>query len=263
MAAFETLPLTETMPALFLGHGSPMNAVETNPFTESLTALASSMPRPAAIMVVSAHWLTRGVHVLCSRTPRTIHDFYGFPDDLYAIEYPAPGGLEFARAAGELLAAPCDAAWGLDHASWAVLRHMFPDADVPVFELSLDVTASTREHFELGRRLAPLRDRGVLVVGSGNLVHNLHLVRWEEHAEPYDWAVEFDRWARDRLLDGDDAALVDYESAGPIAELAVPTNDHYLPLLYATALRREGEPLSFTYEGIEMGSVSMRGVRIG
>lgn len=260
----DSLPKTERMPALFLGHGSPENAVADNAFTESLSALGRDLPRPAAILVVSAHWLTHGTRVLCVREPRTIHDFYGFPPELYAIEYPAPGGVEYARAARETLGdAACDSAWGLDHASWAVLRHAYPHADVPVFELSLDLTAPPQAHYDLARRLAPLRDRGVLVVGSGNVVHNLRAVVWDDGAPAYDWAVEFDRWVAERLLDGDDAALVGYESLGAVADLAVPTNEHYLPLLYAAALRDAGEPLTFTHEGIDLGSVSMRCVRIG
>jgi 4,5-DOPA dioxygenase extradiol len=259
----ETLPLTETMPVLFLGHGSPENAVADNAFTRSLVALGDALPRPAAVLVISAHWLTRGTRVLCVREPRTIHDFYGFPPELYALSYPAPGGIEYARAAGEAVGVGCDGAWGLDHASWAVLRHVYPDADVPVFELSLDVTASPAEHYEIGRCLADLRDRGVLVVGSGNIVHNLGAVVWDDEAAPYEWAVEFDEWVRDRLVEGDDEALVGYGSLGLSADLAVPTDEHYVPLLYAAALRRGGEPLTFTHEGIDLGSVSMRCLRIG
>jgi len=259
----DRLPRTETMPALFLGHGSPENALADNPFTRSLAALGAAMPRPAAVLVVSAHWLTRGTRVLCVREPRTIHDFYGFPRELYGVTYPAPGGLEFARAVTEATGTDCDGAWGLDHASWAVLRHIYPDADVPVFELSLDVTAPPYVHYELAKRLAPLRERGVIVLGSGNIVHNLATVIWDEQAAPYEWAVEFDAWVADRLEAGDDEALVGYHSLGSTADLAVPTNEHYLPLLYAAALRREGEPLVFTHDGIEMGSVSMRCLRIG
>lgn len=259
----DRLPRTETMPALFLGHGSPENALADNSFTRHLAALGGAMPRPAAVLVVSAHWLTRGTRVLCVREPRTVHDFYGFPRELYEVTYPAPGGLEFARAATEVTGTDCDGAWGLDHASWAVLRHMYPDADVPVFELSLDVTAAPHVHYELAKRLAPLRERGVLVVGSGNIVHNLGTVIWDGQADAYEWAVEFDAWAADRLEAGDDAALVGYHSLGHTADLAVPTNEHYLPLLYAAALRHDDEPIVFTHEGIEMGSVSMRCLRIG
>lgn len=259
----DTLPRTGRMPVVFIGHGSPTNALADNAFTRSLAELGSALPRPNAVLVVSAHWLTRGTRVLCVRAPRTIHDFYGFPEDLYAIEYPAPGGVEVARAAAEQVGAECDSAWGLDHASWAVLRHVYPGADVPVFELSLDASASPRAHYELAKLLAPLRERGVLVVGSGNVVHNLRAVDWDSGAEPHAWAVEFDRWVADRLEAGDDEALVGYEALGRLADLAVPTNEHYLPMLYAAALRTPGEPLAFTYEGIDLASVSMRCLRIG
>lgn len=251
------------MPVLFIGHGSPGNALLDNAFTRSLAALGADVPRPSAIVVVSAHWLTRGPRVLCTARPRTLHDFYGFAPELYAVEYPAPGALEIARATAALIGVPCDSAWGLDHASWAVLRHIFPDADVPVFEISLDATAYPASHAEFARLLAPLRERGVLVVGSGNIVHNIGAMRWEDDAAPYDWAIEFDAWARGRLVAADIDALIDYEELGEVAELAVPTNEHYVPLLYVAALRRDGEPLAFTYEGIDLGSVSMRCVRVG
>jgi 4,5-DOPA dioxygenase extradiol len=251
------------MPLLFLGHGSPANALQDNAFTRSLAALGAVLPKPKAVLCVSAHWLTRGTRVLCLPRPRTIHDFYGFPDDLYAVEYPAPGAPELAREVAELTGASCDGAWGFDHASWAVLRHVFPAADVPLIELSLDVLMGPRDHYDLAGALAPLRDRGVLIVGSGNIVHNLPAIVWADEAPPYPWALAFDAWVRDRLLDGDDEALCSYEALGGLADDAVPTNEHYLPLLYAAALRRDGEGVSFTHEGIEMGSVSMRCARIG
>jgi 4,5-DOPA dioxygenase extradiol len=251
------------MPAVFVGHGSPINALESNAFTRSLAALAADLPRPAAILVVSAHWSTRGTRVSCTPHPRTIHDFMGFPPELYAMSYPAPGAPELAREVAALAGVVCDDTWGFDHASWAVLHHMYPDADVPVVELSLDSAASVAEHFEIGGRLASLRDEGVLVMGSGNIVHNLRAVRRTDGAEPYPWAVEFDEWVRDRLEARDDDALVDYEQLGYVAALAVPTNEHYLPLLYAAALRRNGDPIAFTHSGIDLGSVSMRCVRIG
>lgn len=257
----DSLPATSRMPVLFIGHGSPMNALADNAFTRSLRQVGVDMPRPSAVLVVSAHWLTHGTRVLCARSPRTIHDFYGFPPELYALDYPAEGGISFARAAARALGAPCDDTWGLDHAAWAVMRHMFPDADIPVFEVSLDMGLDPEEHHELAARLAPLRDRGVLVVGSGNVVHNLGAMRWDEGAEPFDWAVAFDAWVRDRLIDDDTAALLAYEETGRIAELAVPTNEHYLPFLYAAALRDPGDELDFTYEGIDLASVSMRCVR--
>jgi 4,5-DOPA dioxygenase extradiol len=254
---------TAPMPVLFIGHGSPMNAVQDNPFSRSLVWLGQQMPRPRAILCVSAHWQTPGVRVTGEAQPRTIHDFAGFPRQLYEVEYAAPGDPLLAREVAGLVGGAVDTSWGFDHGAWSVIRHMYPDADVPMIELSLDEEMSPPEHHAIGALLAPLRDQGVLIVGSGNLVHNPYEVRWEDGAQPYPWAVEFDEWARDRLLAGDDDALVGYESLGAVAREAHPTNEHYLPLLYAIALRRAGEPLSFFYEGVEMGSLSMRGVRIG
>lgn len=253
----------DPMPALFIGHGSPMNAISDNPFSRSLKELAASLPRPRAILVVSAHWLTDGTHVTVQPHPSTIHDFGGFPRQLYEIQYPAPGDPALAHEIASLVDGATDETWGFDHASWAVIRHMYPDADVPMLELSLDAYAEPEQHYETAKRLADLRDSGVLVVGSGNCVHNLMAAKWEDGSEPYPWAMEFDEWVRGRLLAADDAALVDFESLGRVASLAHPTNEHYLPLLYAAALRREGEPISFFHEGIDMGSVSMRGVRFG
>ena len=255
---------TSRMPSLFLAHGNPMNALADNTFTRSLATLAADLPRPEAVLVVSAHWLTRGTHVLSATNPRTIHDFGGFPAELYEVEYPAAGSPDHARAVRELVPeAIADDTWGLDHASWAVLRHMWPDADVPVFELSLDVNAPAETHWEIGRRLAPLRDAGVLVVGSGNIVHSFAGISWEPDAPARPWAEEFDAWIADAIDRRDNAALVDYESAGAMARLSVPTNDHYLPLLYAAAMAAEDDAVSFTHTGIEMGSMSMRCVRFG
>ena len=255
---------TPRMPALFLAHGNPMNAIADNAFTRSLRVLAADLPRPEAILVVSAHWLTAGTRVLTSATPRTIHDFGGFPPELYEIEYPAPGAPSEAEFVRELVPeAIADDGWGLDHASWSVLRHMWPDADLPTFELSLNLDAPVRTHWELGARLAPLRERGVLVVVSGNIVHSFAGVSWEPDAPAHPWAEEFDTYVADALVRGDRDALVHYESAGPTARLSVPTNDHYLPLLYAAAMRHDDDEIAFPYVGIDMASMSMRCVRFG
>jgi 4,5-DOPA dioxygenase extradiol len=252
------------MPALFLAHGNPMNALQDNPFTRALVGLAAQLPRPEAILVVSAHWLTDGTHVLTNDQPRTIHDFGGFPRELYEVEYPAAGDPEGARRVCEL--APTvrgDDRWGLDHASWAVLRHMWPDADVPVFELSLDMGAPAQTHWDLGRALTPLRDEGVLVVGSGNIVHSFAGVNWAPDAAPHPWAEEFDAYVADAATHGDEHALVHYEEAGPAARRSVPTTDHYLPLLYPAAMRCEGDAVTFPHTGIDMASMSMRCIRFG
>jgi 4,5-DOPA dioxygenase extradiol len=202
--------------------------------------------------------------VLSSAEPRTIHDFGGFPDELYRVQYPALGSPQHAEAVCDLVPeAIADNTWGLDHASWSLLRHMWPDADVPVFELSLDADAPAETHWEIGRRLASLRDNGVLVVGSGNIVHSFAGISWEPDAPARPWAEEFDAWIADAILRRDQNALVDYESAGAIARLSMPTNDHYLPLLYAAAMSDERDAVSFTHTGVEMGSVSMRCVRFG
>lgn len=254
---------TARMPALFLAHGNPMNAIADNEFTHSLAALTADLPRPEAVLVVSAHWLTRGTHVLSAAQPRTIHDFGGFPRELYEIQYPAPGAPAYADRVSALTGAETDSSWGLDHASWSVLRHMWPGADVPVFELSLDMSAPLQAHWDLGARLAPLRDEGVLVAGSGNIVHNLGRVVWEDAAPAYPWAEEFDAWVADALERGDEGALVHYERGGMAARLAVPTTEHYLPLLYPAAMRAEDDAVTFPHTGIDMASVSMCCVRFG
>jgi 4,5-DOPA dioxygenase extradiol len=252
------------LPALFLGHGNPMNAIVDNGFTRALGRLAAELPRPEVILVVSAHWLTRGTHILSAAAPRTIHDFGGFPPELYAIQYPAPGASEKASAVKDLLTeAVLDDTWGLDHAAWAVLRHMWPEADVPTFELSLDIAAPPATHWELGRRLAPLRDEGVLVVGSGNIVHSVAGADWDPGAKPHPWAEEFDAWVAAALVGRDGGALVHYDNAGRSARLSVPTNDHYLPLLYPAAMATLDDEVSSPYVGIEMASMSMRCVRFG
>jgi 4,5-DOPA dioxygenase extradiol len=251
-------------PALFLGHGNPMNALADDAFTHVLGALAATLPRPEAILVVSAHWLTRGTHVLSAAIPRTIHDFSGFPPELYAVQYPALGAPEKAARVKELLPeAVLDGAWGLDHASWVVLRHMWPGADVPTFELSLNFGAPPALHWDLGRRLTPLRGEGVLVIGSGNIVHSFAGADWGPDAQPHPWAVEFDAWVADALVRRDGDALVHYEAAGRSARLSVPTNDHYLPLLYPAAMAATDDRITFPYTGIEMASMSMRCVRFG
>jgi len=256
-----------SLPALFLGHGNPMNALQRNRYTEAWAALGGRLPRPRAILAVSAHWYVEGTAVTAMAQPRTIHDFGGFPRELYEVTYPAPGDASLAaRVAGLLapVAVGFDERWGLDHGTWSVLCHVFPDATVPVVQLSIDETQPPEFHFELGKRLAPLRDEGVLIVGSGNVVHNLHAYAWGRHSlEPLAWAASFDRRVRDLLLAGDDGPLVAYETLGPDALLAVPTPEHYLPLLYVIATRREGDDVLFPVEGFDGGSISMLGVQVG
>jgi 4,5-DOPA dioxygenase extradiol len=255
------------LPAVFFGHGNPLNAIQSNAWTQAWNDVGAAMPRPRAILVVSAHWYLPGTSVTAMPAPRTIHDFGGFPRELYRVHYPAPGDPALASRVQSLLAptpVELDGQWGLDHGTWSVLRHVFPNADVPVVQLSIDETQPAALHYELGRRLAPLRDEGVLVIGSGNLVHNLHAYGWGRHSmEPYDWALRFEKVARDLIVSGELGPLVGYEALGRDALLSVPTPDHYLPLLYVLGLRRPEEAASFPVEGFDGGSISMLSVRLG
>jgi 4,5-DOPA dioxygenase extradiol len=256
-----------TLPAIFVGHGNPMNALQDNAFTRAWAALGGSVPRPRAVLAVSAHWTLPRVAVTAMPAPRTIHDFGGFPRELFQVEYPAPGEPALARRVRELLApipVEADDAWGLDHGTWSVLRHVFPQADVPVVQLSLDETREPEAHYEIGKRLGPLRDEGILVLGLGNLVHNLRLYDWNRGSgELLDQAAGFERKVKELIQAGDHDALIHYESLGRGAELSVPTPEHFLPLLYVLALRREGEAVSFPVEGADGGSISMLSIRIG
>ena len=257
-----------TLPAIFFGHGNPLNALARNTYTDGWRAIGNSIPRPKAVLCVSAHWYLPAVAVTAMLKPRTIHDFGGFPKELYEVQYPAPGSPELARRVKNLLkpvsAELDERSWGLDHGTWSVLCHVFPEADVPVVQLSIDETQPPEFHYELGKRLGPLRDEGILVIGSGNLVHNLHAYAWGRHeVQPFDWAVRFEQQARKFLLNGVDAPLVNYESLGREALLSVPTPDHYLPLVYVIALRRDDDETSFPVEGFDGGSVSMLTVKIG
>ena len=259
--------MSGTMPAIFLGHGNPMNALTSNAYTEGWRLFGERTPRPRAIVSVSAHWYLAGTAVTINPAPRTIHDFGGFPQELFQVQYPAPGDPELARRLQKMLAplpVALDDSWGLDHGTWSVLCHAYPDADIPVVQLSIDETKPASFHFELGKLLAPLREEGVLIVGSGNLVHNLHTYAWGRHLpEPYDWAVRFEAQARRMILSGDFQPLVDYQALGEDALLSIPTPDHYLPLLYVLGTRREGEPVSFPVEGVDGGSLSMLAVQVG
>jgi 4,5-DOPA dioxygenase extradiol len=247
------------MPVLFVGHGSPMNAIERNGFTETLAGLAQRLPRPKAVCVVSAHWVTRGSEVLAVAEPRTIHDFYGFPAPLYEVQYPAPGApAEAEQVARELEIQP-DETWGFDHGAWSVLRHLYPEADVPVFQISLDERRSLPRHVELGSELARLRDRGVLILGSGNIVHNLRRMEGEKDAPPFPWTIEFDSQVKKAIETRDIASLAAPEHWGkPLAALAHPTLEHYVPLLYCLGSTTEHDAVSYPYEGFEYSSLSMR-----
>ncbi|MBL8011903.1 MAG: 4,5-DOPA dioxygenase extradiol [Flavobacteriales bacterium] len=256
------------MPSVFIGHGSPMNAIQDNAFTRSLARLGRRLDRPKAVLVVSAHWLTPGrTMVALSPAPETIHDFGGFPDELFQVRYPAPGAPEAARKAAAAVTSVQvheDHEMGLDHGAWSVLKHIWPAADVPVFQMSLNWGMTPAEHHALSHQLKALRNDGILVLGSGNVVHNLGRLNWSDpSAPPFDWAQEFDAFVGERLAAGDHQALVDYTSLGAVARLAHPTNDHYLPLLYTLGTAGFDEPLTELHSGLEMGSISMRSFMLG
>ena len=244
-----------------------MNALLRNGYTERWTAIGTNLPRPKAILCVSAHWYVPGAAVTVNTAPRTIHDFGGFPRELYEVQYPAPGDPDLARRVQKLLAplaVELDERWGLDHGTWSVLCHVYPKADIPIVQLSIDETKPASFHYEIGQRLAPLREEGILIVGSGNLVHNLHTYAWGRHAvDPFEWAVRFEREARGLLLSGDHKPLIHYERLGRDATLSVPTPDHYLPLLYVIGSGASKEPLTFPVEGVDGGSISMLTVQLG
>jgi 4,5-DOPA dioxygenase extradiol len=259
--------MTQPMPAIFFGHGNPLNALARNAYTEGWSAIGASLVQPKAVLCVSAHWYLPGTAITAMQQPRTIHDFGGFPRELFEVRYPAPGSPELAERVRDLLApttVESDQSWGLDHGTWSVLCHVFPDANIPVVQLSIDETQPPDYHYEVGTRLGPLRDEGVLIIGSGNIVHNLHTYAWGRHqVEPFDWAVRFEQQARAFLLAGDHAPLVHYETLGRDAILSAPTPEHYLPLLYIMGLRRKDDPVTFPVEGFDGGSISMLTVRLG
>ncbi|HYM19694.1 MAG TPA: 4,5-DOPA dioxygenase extradiol [Candidatus Kapabacteria bacterium] len=252
----------ERMPVVFIGHGSPMNALEDNPYTRSWHEIARKIPTPSAILSVSAHWLTHGTHVTSMEHPKTIHDFYGFPQKLATFEYPAPGSPKFADETKKLITSTevgLDAnEWGLDHGTWSVLTHLYPKADVPVYQLSIDFYQPGQYHYDLAKELRSLREKGVLIIGSGNIVHNLRMMRSDGGA--YDWATEFDAKVKELLDKGDHKSLIEYQDLGSAAQLSVPTPDHYYPLLYTMGISDEKDKHMYYNEGADLGSVSMRSV---
>lgn len=253
-----------TLPALFIGHGNPLHALSETVHSQAWRGMIADLPRPRAILCISAHWLTRGVAVTAMAQPQTIHDFSGFPDALNAVQYPAPGDPALAAEIARMLAPQevmLDDQWGLDHGTWAVLTHLYPAADIPVLQLSLDVGKSPAEHFALAQKLRPLREQGVLILGSGNIVHNLGRMNWRQPDSAHDWASRFNHRIRQHLSDGDSAALFDLSDAD--ARLAVPTPEHYWPLLYIAAQQMPGDTLSLYNDRIEYGSIGMLCCRIG
>ena len=265
----ESLPNTDRMPVLFLGHGSPMNAIEENEFVTGFRNVAKIVPKPTAIICVSAHWFTNGTKVTAMEMPQTIHDFGGFPKALFEVQYPAKGNPELAKATQSLLlpeVVELDEKWGLDHGAWSVLRHLYPNADIPVIQLSIDYTKPAQYHFELAQKLSKLRHKGVLIMGSGNIVHNLRLVDFHNfHKDDYgfDWAIEARSAINNYLLDGDFQSLIDYEKQSSAIKLAIPSPDHYLPLIYTLGLKQKNEELSLFNDKLLAGSLSMTSVKIG
>jgi 4,5-DOPA dioxygenase extradiol len=257
----------QTLPAIFFGHGNPLNALSENAYTHAWRSIGEQTPKPRAVLSISAHWFVPRTAVTAGAAPRTIHDFGGFPKELYQVRYPAPGDAALGRRVQQLLAPTpviFDDSWGLDHGTWSVLTHVYPSADVPIVQLSIDESQPPSFHFELGRKLAPLRHEGVLIVGSGNIVHNLEAYAWGRHEPaPFDWALSFEREAKRLLLRGDDRQLVDYEKFGRDAWLSVPTPEHYLPLLYVLGAREPDDEVTFPVEGIDGGSISMLAVQLG
>lgn len=254
----------EKMPVLFIGHGNPMNAIEENEFSLAWEQAGKALPPPKAVLCISAHWETDGPQVTAMPRPRMIYDFYGFPPELNAVTYPAPGSPDLAervrRAVRSIEVLP-DLTWGLDHGTWSVLKHLFPAADIPVVQFSLDTVKDMQHHYDLGKQLRELREEGILIVGSGNIVHNLRRIDWGGPA--YDWALEYDASVRQWILDDDHQPIIEYQKQGPSALLSVNSAEHYEPLLYVLAVKEAGEPVSFFTEKVFYGSLSMRSIRIG
>ena len=259
--------MTIPMPSAFFGHGNPMNAVQQNVFTDGWHRMAASIPKPRAILAISAHWYLPSIAVTIAHAPKTIHDFGGFPGELFRVQYPAPGDEWLAGRVRSLLhphEVQFDGGWGLDHGTWSVLRHAYPDADVPVVQLSINEAQRAAFHFELGRQLAPLRREGILIIGSGNIVHNLEAYAWGRHMpDPYDWAVRFENGVKQSMLSGDFTPHINYELLGHDAQLAIPTPEHFLPLLYVLGTQEPGDKLSFPVSGFDGGSISMLCVQLG
>lgn len=257
------------MPVLFIGHGSPMNAIEDNEFSQRWHKMGQKIPQPKAVVVISAHWLTKGTFVTAMNQPKTIHDFGGFPQALFDVQYPAPGNPELAFEIQNMITNPAvelDHDWGLDHGSWSVVKHMYPNADIPVLQLSIDYHKPAQYHYELAKQLLNLRKKGVLIIGSGNMVHNLRMVAWDKMNVDnygYDWAIEMNDIFKNKILNKDHKALFEYEKLNSAAKLAIPTPDHYYPLIYSLALQTDNDKVEFFNDKLVAGSLTMTSVKIG
>lgn len=260
---------TEKMPVLFLGHGSPMNAIEENEFVAGFKNIAKTIPAPQAILCVSAHWETIGTHITAMEKPRTIHDFGGFPKELYQVQYPAPGSPALAKETQQLITKTevvADESWGLDHGAWSVIKHLYPQANIPVIQMSLDYNKNPAQHFEIAKELSLLRKKGILIIGSGNMVHNLRMVAWDKLNEvgfAYDWAIEAQEKINKAILNDYYSSLINYSSQGTEMNLAIPSADHFLPLLYTLALKEENEKVDLFNDKAVAGSLTMTSVKIG
>jgi 4,5-DOPA dioxygenase extradiol len=265
----KSLPETDSvMPVLFIGHGSPMNGIEDNVFSQYWKKIASEIEKPKAVLCISAHWFTNGTFITAMDNPKTIHDFGGFPQDLFDVHYPAPGDAKLAIETAALFTenkVELDYEWGLDHGTWTIVRHMYPSADIPILQLSIDYKQPAQYHFDLAKNLASLRKKGVLIMGSGNMVHNLGMIAWDKINEPFgfDWAIEMNTIFKQKIEANDNAALINYEKLNAAAKLAIPTPDHYYPLLYALGLREEKDTISFFNDEPIAGSLTMTSVKIG
>ena len=259
----------EKLPALFVGHGSPMNAIEDNEFSRTWAKFGKEIPKPKAVLVISAHWLTNGTYVTAMEKPRTIHDFGGFPQELFNVQYPANGSPEVAAETAKLITSTnvgLDHEWGLDHGTWSIVKHMYPNADIPVLQLSIDYRKPAQYHFDLAQQLKSLRSKGVLIIGSGNMIHNLGMVAWDKLQEPgfgFDWALEMNTIFKDKIGNRDFKSLIDYEKLGSAAKLAIPTPDHYYPLIYSIALQDKQDEISFFNDKLVGGSLNMTSVKFG
>lgn len=256
----------ETIPTLFVGHGSPMNAIEDNEFSVRWRQMGKEITKPKAVVCVSAHWLTRGSQVTAMNNPKTIHDFGGFPKALFDAQYPAPGSPKLATEIVDLVKTTnvhLDHEWGLDHGTWSIVKQMYPDADIPVLQFSIDYTKPAQYHFELAKQLLALRKKGVLIIGSGNMVHNLGILDWRNPDSGFDWAIEMNEKFKSAIENGDNQALIQYEKFGSAAKLAIPSIDHYFPLLYIMALKEKNDKISFFNDKATMGSITMTSVKIG
>ncbi|MBK5241066.1 4,5-DOPA dioxygenase extradiol [Clostridium sp.] len=258
--------MNKKMPVLFIGHGSPMNAILNNSYTEAICKSVENIPKPQAILVISAHWETEGTLITASNAPEQIYDFYGFPQELYDVKYNPTGSQKYAEMVARELAdsnVMLTEKWGLDHGAWSVLTHMYPKADIPVFQMSLNILGDEKYHYNLGRKLSVLRDKGILIIGSGDIVHNLRMMNYEMDAEPFEWASEFDNYISEAIVDKMHDNIISYEKLSKSSELSVPTKEHYLPLLYIAGLQEESDEVNFIYKGIQHSSMSMTSIKIG